>query len=413
MLGPSDAIAIDALDWLTLSFSPPSLIAPLITAQAQVSYQRVLNFLLRIERVKTVLRGLYVRVFKLRYQKGVGRRLGGQHTKLEDPLENALTLFHGRAQHFVSQLASYLEQVVLGELWGSFQARLEQLQRHVEREDDLVLLHADEDENEEELMLEEGDLDTVGHTTNISSDPTNLSGRVRKSSQAHGYGRGEGQGGYPSSLEAVHELKDVFSIARYHERVLDRMVGCLFQKTSQASVGKMMDDLFQLILDLSDTLRTHQRRSPSGNPGKSLVHDTGQPETLSDAESGDEREELLIAQARALLARFDQRFSTLVQALHIVELSGPRAKVHAVSRGAGRFGVEQAPAGTSRSAAARGGGKLDPETEAELARQNQEAEQDLRLLEIESRSYRGRSLEAGWAGILVTRLDLMRRYVRE
>lgn len=304
--------AIDALDWLTLSFTPPPLIAPLLTAQAQMSYQRVLNLLLRIMRINAVLRGLYTKLFKLRPARGDVR-----------------TLFVTRAQHFVTHLGAHVEQVAIKDMWDSFQSRLVQLQAHVEQQDAFMLVDDDgEDEGEE-------------------SDENMASSFISRAPST----RESGSGG------TLHELRDVFSLARYHERVLDRMVGCLFQKTAQANVGRMIDGLFQLILTFSQLVR----------------------EDAADEGA---------MQAEALLHKFDVRFGTLVRALRIVERSG-RGRRSAHTR-------ELAPEG------------LDPETRAELQRQMDEADQDLRLLEVEARTLSHG--EAEWASFLVTRLDPTVRY---
>lgn len=47
------------------------------------------------------------------------------------------------------------------------------------------------------------------------------------------------------------ELKDVFSLARYHERVLDRMLSTCFLKSKQAALLAIVNDLLQTVLDFS------------------------------------------------------------------------------------------------------------------------------------------------------------------
>ena len=357
--------SIDAMDWLTLSFHPPSLIAPLLTHHAQLSYQRILNFLLRLMRVKAVLRGLHLRVVKLR-----------THLSLAGELDqSALFAFQSRAQHFLAALGSYVEHVGIEDIWLSFRNRLEQLQKDVEAQDDSFLLQEDEDGGGG--GADDGEMSASNFGAS-NFDETERGGEGDRRPQA-------------STLSA--HLKDVFSIAQYHERVLDRIITACFQKQRQSTISSAINELFDIILAFSATLARFEQ------------------------EGSEEARTRALTKVYKLGNRFEARLSLLVRALRIIEQSGRR------SSGARAFNLAATSATTTASSAAatrghkrtsstysHGHGSLPAGALEEIEKQEEEAEEDLRLLERES-SARKSSSESELAAQLLARLDLTGRYV--
>ncbi|KDN45097.1 hypothetical protein K437DRAFT_256756 [Tilletiaria anomala UBC 951] len=362
--------SIDALDWLTLSFHPPSLIAPLLTQQAQLSYQRILNFLLRIMRVKVVLRGLHLRLVKLRSHVGTSIEID----------QSALYAFQHLAQHFMAALGGYVEQVAVDDVWRSFQLRLEQLQRDAESQDDSFLLASD---GQDEMMLLGDADDGAGNSTVFggvrgggSSTVADVLDFAGEGSSAKGAAAGTA-GGSRTAMSAP--LKDVFSIARYHERVLDRIIVACFQKQRQGALSGLMNELFDLVLAFSSVLRQ------------------------CEEERGDASRPALLGRAYSLGSRFEKKFAVLVRALRIIERCGRKSYV-AAAGGERQGGRARAPPNLT------GGASLDAAAAEEVAKLEEEAQEDLRMLERESWA-RKSSSESELAAQLLARLDLAGVYV--
>ncbi len=287
-----------------MSFHPPSLIAPLLTQHAQLSYQRILNFLLRIMRVRVVLRGVHVRLVKLR-GRGRGRKQqqprGINAGALLD--QSSLLGFHARAQHFIAGLAGYVEQVAIDDVWGGFQARLEQLQKSVEAQDDSFLQDTAGLEDEAQQQHGGGGNSTAGFAESRFDEAGAHS--------AHGGGPAPGGDGSPASQ---HSLKDVFSLALYHERVLDRMITACFQKQRQFTIGGLINELFDLILQFS----------------RRVLHSLEEAEQRQDEDGDEEADaavETLMQRAHKMNGRMEAKFSVLVRALRIVEQSGRKSNL--------------------------------------------------------------------------------------
>ena len=273
--GWQDPQSIRALDWLTLSFHPPPLIAPLLTTLAQTRYQRLWNLLLRLKRVRVALRSAYART------RGSA----------------AAMRVYWSARHFVDCLEGYVAEVVIALPWAAFMARLE--------------------------------------------------------------------------ASAQHSLRDVFSLARLHERVLDDMLEAAFLKQRQRALAKIIDDTLQLVLDF-------------------CTASASAPASASGLEAG---------QALKLGRAIHARVSTLVRGLLLVRERAPASS----EEGA-------ASASASGVAATRA-----TEVEREVERQQADLERDLALLEGKGTMERIEARRAALspAEILLTRLNLSGHYLSE
>ena len=329
-----------------------------------------------------------------------------------------LYAFSSLMQHFISSLGAHVEQNAIGQIWKQFEERLDQLQRDAETQDE-EFVEAAETDAEEEM-----DGDEEGKTRRGKS-------MADLSEAAPIYAAHQAQAGTSNSSSL--RLKDVFSIARYHERVLDRIISACFQKQRQVALGSLVDELFDLILQFSATMKR-----------------------CEEEEVGEERQEgrrkmLTVAK------RFESRLALLVRGLRIVEQSGRRSAASATrhNQAQGPSSKQDRAAPSSRahdkqnshrqqqqpneghhrrqsstaaatlnpvSAASAGEPpELDASTMAEMIKQEAEADEDLRLLEMKvgkgltsttsggSRAAYSSS-ESELAAQLLARLDLMGMY---
>ncbi|PWN48777.1 hypothetical protein IE53DRAFT_370316 [Violaceomyces palustris] len=375
--GWQDPHSIEALDWLTLSFHPPPLISPLLTQMAQSKYQRLWNLLLRISRVKVALVFIFTYTFKSS-RHGARRSARKDHDSDElrppifsDPLNAGYQLlyrFRLDAQHFLNAYASYVIDIGIEEKWLRFQRRLKQLRRDAEGRDDEAF----------------GRQSKMGATSDFEGiDAGILDGAEDVSTNG---GEGGGGGG-------TFELKDVFSLARYHENILDKMLETCFLKQRQRSINKVINSLLQIILDFARA-----------------IHDLGR---------GLVSEALASSTMKTLHKRFQSRLSILLRGLQLVRERGGGVKriqqqqqqqLESLEAATGRAiktaeGVEGL--GRAQSRSGRDGAAISA-ADAEMQRQEAEAEADLRMLEDDHRETLTGS-EAQSIEIFMTRLDLLGR----
>lgn len=318
--GWKDPSSIAALDWLTLSFHPPPLISPLLTGVAQARYQRLWNLLLRIKRCKVAMRAAWQVTFK-----GASAAF-----TFDFRTRGMIQQLRWECMHFLDTWGGFVGERVEGE-WRRFMARLHQVRTEVS--DELA-----------------------------SSSP---------SSRAQTRSEGEEKGEDWEEEEVVEEergsleLKDVFSLARYHERVLDRMLSTCFLKSKQRRVLAIINDLLQTCLDFSQLCMDFH--SPSSNT---------EPPGYDDFAN--------------LHTYFRGRMDTLVQALMIL-----KDRSRPDQRAAGEKEEEEEKG--------EGWGKRRADVELEKQRLVEDEEEDLRLLDVDEG---GREVgEEGSVEVLLTRLN--------
>ncbi|SNX86450.1 uncharacterized protein MEPE_05159 [Melanopsichium pennsylvanicum] len=207
----TDPSSIDALDWLTLSFHPPPLISPLLTQLAQSRYQRLWNMLLRIKRCKAAIRSAWCATFK---------STSAAFT-LDFRVRAIMQQFRWELNHFLDTFGAFVQEVGIEGHWKRFMQRLDGVRVEVSDELSCRSSHRTTAVGNGEVGdadLEEEDLEEEEKVALMTS-----------------------------SLE----LKDVFSLARYHERVLDRMLSTCFLKSKQRGVLNVINSLLQTVLDFA------------------------------------------------------------------------------------------------------------------------------------------------------------------
>ncbi|GAC95903.1 hypothetical protein PHSY_003481 [Pseudozyma hubeiensis SY62] len=309
----TDPSSIDALDWLTLSFHPPPLISPLLTQLAQSRYQRLWNMLLRIKRCKVAMRSAWACTFK---------STSAAFT-FDFRTRSVMQQFRWELNHFLDCFGGFVEEVGIESHWSGFMQRLETVRREVSDE-----LSSRRTVNGAQGEATEADADL---------DEETLEDEERAALMT-------------SSLE----LKDVFSLARYHERVLDRMLSTCFLKSKQAGLLAIVNDLLQTVLDFSQ-----------------LCLDFHTPAT-------DEIEPPTYDDFANLHRYFRSRMDTLIQALVILKDRSPASTSHTVTSAEAQDGVDSGMA------------KRRQDVEAEKLRLAQDELQDLRMLDIDEA---GKSVE--------------------
>ncbi len=210
----TDPSSIDALDWLTLSFHPPPLISPLLTQVAQTRYQRLWNMLLRIKRCKVAMRAAWQVTFK---------STSAAFT-FDFRTRAVMQQFRWELNHFLDTFGSFVHEIGIEMHWAKFMGRLERVRREVS--DELTSAKRSNAASAGAGAAEEGDADLEEDRALAEEERAAL---------------------MTSSLE----LKDVFSLARYHERVLDRMLSTCFLKSKQRGVLKVINNLLQTVLDFA------------------------------------------------------------------------------------------------------------------------------------------------------------------
>ncbi|ORX36749.1 Spc98 family-domain-containing protein [Kockovaella imperatae] len=212
--------AIEALDFLYLSYSPDRSIRHLLPTSLMAKYQRIHNFLLRLARVETVLRSMYHDVTHqissaLSSKRGVDlverprastpgttrdRKLVFPTLPRKEHLVNCLRF---RMTAFVTNLARYILDVAIGKNWQAMRRTLERIKKGS--------VDLDASETEEEPI-----------------SPT---------------------------LQSIHSLET------YHHLVSDRILRSTFlliqSPSSQKAYGILMQ-LFGLVLDLGKLLKMVQ-----------------------------------------------------------------------------------------------------------------------------------------------------------
>ncbi|CAD7060887.1 unnamed protein product [Tilletia caries] len=355
--------SIHALDWLTLTFTPPPLISPLLQAHASACYQRLFNFLLRILRVQTVLRGLAKSTLFLSRSTTSPSKPSTKSSAPASPpaptsvatllfthdplLSAALHSFRFEAQHVVNALATYVADVAIGLPWTRFQRRLRQLARGA----------------------------------GAGAGSRGPAGTATATTVRGGGGGGAGKSVPASEVGDLDDYDDGSSV------------------WTRAGIMKIINDLFQLILDLGQ-----------------LIQDVDAPAHTTDGKAEVEAS-AYPARERfyTLQARWKSRYALLAQSLRLVHLHSRSHHNHA---GAGhheqaRTEFEQALAAAidlDTSSAAAGREQQDQQAQqatpnvAELEMRRLEAEEELDLRALED--VEGRREQVSTAGVLLNLLAL-------
>ncbi|PWY98927.1 hypothetical protein BCV70DRAFT_201143 [Testicularia cyperi] len=313
----ADPSSIDALDWLTLSFHPPPLISPLLTSLAQTRYQRLWNQLLRIKRCKVAMRAAFQHTFK---------STSASFT-FDFQLNALLQRMRWQMGHFLDCYGGFVQEIGIEWQWKRFMDRLDRVRREVS----------------DELGTTAGRSSPAAHKTSEDAGSDNDDDLEEDELQLDDEQR-------QALMTSSFELKDVFSLARYHERVLDRMLESTFLKSKQRGVAKIVNSLLQSILDFAQMCCDFH--SPAAGT---------EPPTLHDFES--------------VYKYFGSRLDVFLQALAILkDRSYPDA--HSAATPGSAFDVLAANAGLS---------KRRRDMEAEKARLAEDELDDLRRLDADVR----------------------------
>ncbi|SPO24002.1 uncharacterized protein UTRI_03457_B [Ustilago trichophora] len=314
----TDPSSIDALDWLTLSFHPPPLISPLLTQVAQSRYQRLWNMLLRIKRCKVAMRSAWACTFK---------STSAAFT-FDFRTRAVMQQFRWELNHFLDTFGSFVHEIGIESHWTGFMQRLERVRREVSDE-----LASRSSRNRTQAGAAE-----EGENGDGDLDEEALEEEERAALMT-------------SSLE----LKDVFSLARYHERILDRMLSTCFLKSKQRAVLGIVNNLLQTVLDFAQ-----------------LCIDFHTPTSTSvETPSFDD--------FNNLHRYFRSRMDTFIQALIILKDRRPSASADSNAEAQQRDGEGQGKYGKRRQ-----------DVEAEKVRLAEDELEDLRRLDVDEA---GRSVE--------------------
>jgi hypothetical protein len=120
-----DPDGIEALDFLRLSYKPPSALEPVMTPVILWKYDLLFRLLLRVLRMLFITNTLFHESMTDRRQ----RRGWGQ-----GDADVVHRKFAWEARHFVSSVAAYFREVI-DEVWKKFEDRLDDIEHTVSRDD--------------------------------------------------------------------------------------------------------------------------------------------------------------------------------------------------------------------------------------------------------------------------------------
>ncbi len=117
-----DPHSIRALDFLKLSYVPPSPVDAIMSQRAISMYDELFKFLLKVVRAVFVVDRL-------------PRSLSGSRLPWKTILDSKLVKLRMGAKHFVGSLTSYLFDVAIGGAWSMFESQLDALEKHLFEEE--------------------------------------------------------------------------------------------------------------------------------------------------------------------------------------------------------------------------------------------------------------------------------------
>ncbi|KEZ41093.1 Gamma-tubulin complex component gcp6 [Scedosporium apiospermum] len=117
-----DQDALEALDFLRLSYKPPPALASIFTPVILVQYDRVFKVMLRVLRLVYVINQLF-------------QDINSRTCRWYNP-SNAAVRFCFEARHFVHSIASYFVDVGISKTWRAFEFWLDKVEKNVVGDDD-------------------------------------------------------------------------------------------------------------------------------------------------------------------------------------------------------------------------------------------------------------------------------------
>ena len=113
-----DPNALEALDFLRLSYKPPAPLRPILTPLALLKYDRIFKMLLRTNRMLYVINQLFQDIYTLPASDSPAT-------------DDAILRFRIEAHHFVSQVASYFFTTVVSVSWARFEQWLDSVEADI------------------------------------------------------------------------------------------------------------------------------------------------------------------------------------------------------------------------------------------------------------------------------------------
>lgn len=249
--------AIEALDFLYLSYSPPHTLSTLLPTRIMDKYQLIHNLLLRLARVDAVLRSLYLDTLKAeapldgepvktgidatynRMPSKVGLPTRQRHSAFPVDSEADKTVLYLRftMSWFVTSLTRYVIDTAIGQNWDLMRRRLDRLKKTTRAPattDSRPATAAGnyEDDEYEDLDEEVLEADEGG---DVQDEVTQLG--------------------------ALSQLQSAHSLVLYHHIILNRILrACLLSdKAGHQVTFKILMTLMNLILDLGKTVKEVER----------------------------------------------------------------------------------------------------------------------------------------------------------
>lgn len=211
-------IAVEALDFLYLSYRPPHPVNTIITPSSLNKYNRLFTFLLHILRVEAVVRRLYRLIHERLPVNATAEQIEGNHF---------LRRFRFEAHQFVKAIYGYIFDVAIGSTWVLFTKRLDLMAQR-------VMFGAAPKRRDDDDMA----------ASSVGDDQSTM-------------------GGDDEEEEEEEELDDSIimdldSLRAYHDHVLDRMLFQCLLKQKQESIMKVVNGIFSNIISLARVLEEHR-----------------------------------------------------------------------------------------------------------------------------------------------------------
>ncbi|KIR25579.1 hypothetical protein I309_05513 [Cryptococcus deuterogattii LA55] len=237
--------AIEALDFLYLSYSPSAAITDILSHQLMEKYQAIHNLILRLSRVDLVLRTMYwdvihqFELFDEPLKVGVDLKPSSRlpHFLVQrrstrslfpqgSTAQRRLQILRFRMTHFINVFGRYVLDSAIGNNWDAMRGRLERL-----REDCTGKAHKRQETSEEESH--EAWVEDTLHDEEVDEI-------------------------VPAG---IRRLQSIHSIVLYHSMVLDKICNaCLLgPQSGQQVTFKILMVLFGLVLDLGKTVKEVER----------------------------------------------------------------------------------------------------------------------------------------------------------
>ncbi|RUS35131.1 Spc98 family-domain-containing protein [Jimgerdemannia flammicorona] len=214
-----DPHAVEALDFLYLSYRPPHPVNTIITPSSLDKYNRLFTFLLHILRVEAVVRRLYRLIHERLPVNATIEQIEGDHL---------LRRFRFEAHQFVKALYGYVFDVAIGSTWVLFTKRLDLMARRA------MFGAAPRRRDEDDVAA-----------SSIGDDQSTVMGDDDEEEEEE---------------EEMDDsiIMDLDSLRAYHDHVLDRMLFQCLLKRRQESIMKVVNGIFTVIITLARVLDDHR-----------------------------------------------------------------------------------------------------------------------------------------------------------